>query len=87
MRPQAPGAGHPPRLASAPSGATGVRPCGPAARSSAGLDPVETELLAAVRAATARPFVDPVLVHGRPMALNDPRTIERALVKLGRARV
>ena len=50
------------------------------------LDPVEAELLAAVRAATARPFVDPVLVHGRPMARRDARTIERALVKLGRAR-
>jgi len=90
-RPQAPGAGHPPRLATAPSGATAVRPCGPDGpfqRSFActvGLDPVEAELLAAVRKATAMPFVDPVPVHGRLMSRRDARTIERVLVKLGKS--
>jgi hypothetical protein len=49
-----------------------------------GLDPVEAELLAAVRQATAMPFADPVPVHGRLMSRRDARTIERVLVKLGR---
>lgn len=50
-----------------------------------GLDPVEAELLAAVRAAPRAPYVDPVVVHGRAMARRDARTIERVLAKLGRA--
>jgi hypothetical protein len=46
---------------------------------------VEAELLAAVRKATAMPFVDPVPVHGRLMSRRDARTIERVLVKLGKS--
>lgn len=48
------------------------------------LDPVEKELLVAVRQATAAPFVDPVIVHGHAMTRRDARTIERVLSKLGR---
>ena len=43
------------------------------------LPPPEAELLAEVRRATAKPFVDPVIVQGRPMSRRDARTIERAL--------